>query len=224
MHSVNCGITLFKAHHCVYRTSRKKLGAQKKELPPFRAKSATLPSSTSPSALKKTKSPKQQKEKQSSPPSKKKSRKDGGGGGEGSPKPSPPLKRKEERKSSFSKMHEKLRRRLSRGGARSKVPEARERPSARYWSSTPGTRHLEATGDPNTLTCLARSSSMRHGPSKTVSAQFQASLVSLMERLEQTNPFFVRCIKSNGEKVCSSLNNAHQIKIIIPSIACVYRN
>ncbi len=42
---------------------------------------------------------------------------------------------------------------------------------------------------------------MRHGPSKTVSAQFQTSLISLVERLEQTNPFFVRCIKSNGEKV-----------------------
>lgn len=35
----------------------------------------------------------------------------------------------------------------------------------------------------------------------TVSAQFQLSLHSLMETLNQANPFFIRCIKSNSEKV-----------------------
>ncbi len=35
----------------------------------------------------------------------------------------------------------------------------------------------------------------------TVSAQFQLSLHSLMETLNQANPFFIRCIKSNSDKV-----------------------
>ena len=34
----------------------------------------------------------------------------------------------------------------------------------------------------------------------TVTAQFQSSLNQLMETLNQANPFFVRCIKSNAEK------------------------
>ena len=42
---------------------------------------------------------------------------------------------------------------------------------------------------------------MRHGPPKTISGQFQASLLSLVDRLEVTNPYFIRCLKSNGEKV-----------------------
>uniref|UniRef100_A0A147BEA1 Putative myosin class v heavy chain n=3 Tax=Ixodes ricinus TaxID=34613 RepID=A0A147BEA1_IXORI len=38
----------------------------------------------------------------------------------------------------------------------------------------------------------------------TVTAQFQVSLSHLMEALSQANPFFVRCIKSNADKVpCS---------------------
>lgn len=35
----------------------------------------------------------------------------------------------------------------------------------------------------------------------TVSAQFQQSLHSLMDTLNQANPFFIRCIKSNANKV-----------------------
>ncbi|GBP31606.1 Unconventional myosin-IXa [Eumeta japonica] len=35
----------------------------------------------------------------------------------------------------------------------------------------------------------------------TVAAQFQHSLAALMETLNQANPFFIRCIKSNGDKV-----------------------
>nr|CAD7430807.1 unnamed protein product [Timema monikensis] len=34
----------------------------------------------------------------------------------------------------------------------------------------------------------------------TVTAQFQQSLQSLMDTLNQANPFFIRCIKSNGNK------------------------
>lgn len=33
----------------------------------------------------------------------------------------------------------------------------------------------------------------------TVIAQFQQSLHSLMDTLNQANPFFIRCIKSNGK-------------------------
>lgn len=46
-----------------------------------------------------------------------------------------------------------------------------------------------------------------YGPGKarkqpmTVSAQFQQSLHSLMDTLNQANPFFIRCIKSNANKV-----------------------
>lgn len=35
----------------------------------------------------------------------------------------------------------------------------------------------------------------------TVTAQFQQSLHSLMDTLNQANPFFIRCIKSNRHKV-----------------------
>ncbi|XP_072379986.1 unconventional myosin-IXb-like isoform X4 [Diabrotica undecimpunctata] len=35
----------------------------------------------------------------------------------------------------------------------------------------------------------------------TVTAQFQQSLHSLMDTLNQANPFFIRCIKSNGNKI-----------------------
>lgn len=58
-----------------------------------------------------------------------------------------------------------------------------------------------SSSDPRLLHSLARKPSLRVGPSKTVSAQFHMSLVSLMERLEMTNPFFVRCLKSNNSKV-----------------------
>ncbi|KAJ0175182.1 hypothetical protein K1T71_009323 [Dendrolimus kikuchii] len=36
---------------------------------------------------------------------------------------------------------------------------------------------------------------------QTVAAQFQHSLAALMETLNQANPFFIRCIKSNSDKI-----------------------
>ncbi|RWS08459.1 Myosin-IXa-like protein [Dinothrombium tinctorium] len=41
----------------------------------------------------------------------------------------------------------------------------------------------------------------------TVTAQFQQSLNQLMETLNQANPFFVRCIKSNAEKIPNHFND-----------------
>ncbi|XP_058824121.1 unconventional myosin-IXb-like isoform X2 [Topomyia yanbarensis] len=42
----------------------------------------------------------------------------------------------------------------------------------------------------------------------TVTAQFQISLVALMETLNQANPFFIRCIKSNPNKVPNQFDDA----------------
>ncbi|OAD54572.1 Unconventional myosin-IXa [Eufriesea mexicana] len=56
-------------------------------------------------------------------------------------------------------------------------------------------------------TLVGRTQSYGTGPGKarkqpmTVSAQFQQSLHSLMDTLNQANPFFIRCIKSNANKV-----------------------
>lgn len=56
-------------------------------------------------------------------------------------------------------------------------------------------------------TLAGRTQSYCTGPGKarkqpmTVSAQFQQSLHSLMDTLNQANPFFIRCIKSNANKV-----------------------
>lgn len=41
----------------------------------------------------------------------------------------------------------------------------------------------------------------------TVTAQFQQSLHSLMDTLNQANPFFIRCIKSNANKVPNEFDN-----------------
>ncbi|XP_025411897.1 unconventional myosin-IXb-like isoform X4 [Sipha flava] len=41
----------------------------------------------------------------------------------------------------------------------------------------------------------------------TVTAQFQMSLNSLMETLNQANPFFIRCIKSNSNKVANMFDH-----------------
>ena len=52
----------------------------------------------------------------------------------------------------------------------------------------------------------------------TVTAQFQQSLHSLMDTLNQANPFFIRCIKSNSDKVnfmkfiITSVRNIQQIE------------
>ncbi|XP_050309561.1 unconventional myosin-IXa-like isoform X2 [Anthonomus grandis grandis] len=40
----------------------------------------------------------------------------------------------------------------------------------------------------------------------TVAAQFQQSLHSLMDTLNQANPFFIRCIKSNGNKISNNFD------------------
>ncbi|XP_034943803.1 unconventional myosin-IXa-like isoform X2 [Chelonus insularis] len=56
-------------------------------------------------------------------------------------------------------------------------------------------------------TLAGRTQSYGTGPGKarkqpmTVSAQFQHSLHSLMDTLNQANPFFIRCIKSNSNKI-----------------------
>ncbi|XP_044577050.1 unconventional myosin-IXb-like isoform X3 [Cotesia glomerata] len=56
-------------------------------------------------------------------------------------------------------------------------------------------------------TLAGRTQSYGSGPGKarkqpmTVSAQFQQSLHSLMDTLNQANPFFIRCIKSNSNKI-----------------------
>jgi myosin-9 len=41
----------------------------------------------------------------------------------------------------------------------------------------------------------------------TVTHQFQQSLQQLMETLNQSNPFFVRCIKSNGDKIANHFDD-----------------
>ncbi len=41
----------------------------------------------------------------------------------------------------------------------------------------------------------------------TVTHQFQQSLQQLMETLNQANPFFVRCIKSNGDKIANHFDD-----------------
>ncbi|XP_018320013.1 unconventional myosin-IXa isoform X2 [Agrilus planipennis] len=41
----------------------------------------------------------------------------------------------------------------------------------------------------------------------TVAAQFQQSLHSLMDTLNQANPYFIRCIKSNGNKIPNEFDN-----------------
>ncbi|XP_022914623.2 unconventional myosin-IXa-like isoform X3 [Onthophagus taurus] len=41
----------------------------------------------------------------------------------------------------------------------------------------------------------------------TVTAQFQQSLHSLMDTLNQANPFFIRCIKSNSNKIPNEFDN-----------------
>lgn len=45
------------------------------------------------------------------------------------------------------------------------------------------------------------SNKTRNNKPMTVTAQFQQSLHSLMDTLNQANPFFIRCIKSNAQKI-----------------------
>ena len=186
---------------CSYRVSRRIMVNQKSPPPPVMDKSATLPSTTSSKhKSKSSKSTPKGEEKERRPSFTRKSSNE-------KPKRKLSFSRKHDKKEdgrsrlpSISKMHDKLRRRLSRNFKNKETVEVKQRPSDQYWSSAPRVKLFESASDTK-LYSLGRSSSMRHGPPKTVSGQFQASLISLMERLEETNPFFVRCIKSNGEKV-----------------------
>lgn len=59
----------------------------------------------------------------------------------------------------------------------------------------------------------------------TVSAQFQQSLHSLMDTLNQANPFFIRCIKSNSHKVSSSILIAsQQPSVCLWFVLCTSKN
>lgn len=66
---------------------------------------------------------------------------------------------------------------------------------------------FQMLSDIKTLKDIARRTMYGSGrdPSKkqksSVSAQFQWSLNRLMSTLQQANPFFIRCIKSNADKV-----------------------
>lgn len=46
----------------------------------------------------------------------------------------------------------------------------------------------------------------------TVTAQFQNSLAALMDTLNQANPFFIRCIKSNPDKIPNKFDEATVIR------------
>ena len=57
-------------------------------------------------------------------------------------------------------------------------------------------------GHPRQPTMLKSRGNVKPSRKKaTVSSQFKESLHSLMQTLGQANPYFVRCIKPNGEKV-----------------------
>ncbi|KAG9509135.1 Unconventional myosin-IXb [Fragariocoptes setiger] len=57
----------------------------------------------------------------------------------------------------------------------------------------------QLTSKPHTVSqAFARTGTSKRTP--TVTAQFQVSLNQLMETLNQANPYFVRCIKSNADK------------------------
>ncbi|XP_055305259.1 unconventional myosin-IXa-like isoform X2 [Sitodiplosis mosellana] len=46
----------------------------------------------------------------------------------------------------------------------------------------------------------------------TVTAQFQNSLTALMDTLNQANPFFIRCIKSNSDKIPNKFDDATVVR------------
>uniref|UniRef100_T1JDE0 Unconventional myosin-IXb n=1 Tax=Strigamia maritima TaxID=126957 RepID=T1JDE0_STRMM len=70
---------------------------------------------------------------------------------------------------------------------------------------TKTTKSLKNLMSVKTLACRTQiGGALNRGTRKqpmTVSAQFQSSLGQLMETLNQANPFFVRCIKSNADKI-----------------------
>ena len=67
---------------------------------------------------------------------------------------------------------------------------------------TSSTRHHQK--NLQTVKALAQRTQGRSGRKQphTVTAQFQQSLQALMETLNTANPYFIRCIKSNANKVC----------------------
>ena len=159
----------------ICRTSRRKHVSQKFTPPPVNSKSSTLPLNSTPQY------PKFPKKSDASPPrssrrhsfTKKKE--------DSTLKNLKNEKEKEEPGgrsclSSLSRMQEKLRKRLSRNFKNKElVPEqARETPSDKYWSPSPRIKILDGTSLVDGRLCpLARTSSMRHGPPKTISGHFK---------------------------------------------------
>ncbi|RWS29857.1 unconventional myosin-IXa-like isoform X2 [Leptotrombidium deliense] len=81
-------------------------------------------------------------------------------------------------------------------------------PSLRYKGIEKSIKNLQTlkaiVGKTNQAQPLNRTSRKQ---TPTVTAQFQQSLNQLMETLNQANPFFVRCIKSNAEKIPNHFND-----------------
>lgn len=73
--------------------------------------------------------------------------------------------------------------------ARKQQPKPRER----HRSGMRGLLALKAL--------VARRPQQQSNKQYSVSAQFQHSLTRLMDTLDQATPYFIRCIKSNNEKV-----------------------
>lgn len=70
--------------------------------------------------------------------------------------------------------------------------------------TTRGMKNLQSVKTLASQTAVMGVSSKNVNPRKqplSVSQQFQQSLHSLMITLNQANPFFIRCIKSNSDKV-----------------------
>lgn len=56
----------------------------------------------------------------------------------------------------------------------------------------------------------------------TVTAQFQNSLTALMDTLNQANPFFIRCIKSNSEKIPNKFDDATVVRQVSRSSSSIF--
>lgn len=73
-----------------------------------------------------------------------------------------------------------------------------------------GLKNLQSVKTLAGRTGITASNQGQHGKGRkqpmTVTAQFQQSLHSLMDTLNQANPFFIRCIKSNSDKIPNEFN------------------